>query len=33
VKAILGKTGLHRQGDLIGLLRGVSIISPPEIEP
>jgi len=27
VKAILGKTGLHRQGDLIGLLRGVSSIS------
>ena len=30
VKAILGKTGLHRQADLLGLLRGVSAAMPPE---
>ena len=30
IKAILGKTGLHRQADLLGLLRGVSAVMPPE---
>jgi DNA-binding CsgD family transcriptional regulator len=30
VKSILGKTGLHRQAELIGLLRGIPTVDVPD---